>query len=122
MKKGLIALAIFTGIVALLSLMVWGLIVDDERRAANKAISNQTRPMPIEWCIEICREDIFRSMHTSGKSWGTSSSSLNGMSESNTFTKVISHCESVYQQECVQVKDWSKPYIHSVHSDRAARK
>jgi hypothetical protein len=53
--------------------------------------------MRTEWCIQVCMSDVFENFHEKGESWGTSSSSMNGLSEMDIFTKVKLHCSSIYE-------------------------
>ena len=79
------------------------------------AWEEESRPkvMPIAWCVNVCRRDMFSSMHSKGESWGTSSSSMNGMAQGDTLVQVMSYCEDTYKDGCLKINKYKAPYIHS---------
>ena len=54
------------------------------------------------FCIDSCLKNTFsKSFHSRGDSWGTSSSSMNGLSQKKIFDRVISYCQDFYNgYEC----------------------
>lgn len=89
------------------------MIVNAEKSSALRDIERKKpRTMPTAWCVDQCRQAIFKDMHSSGESWGTSSSSMNGMAQANTLTVVVEYCENIYKSGCSEVNDYSSPYIH----------
>jgi hypothetical protein len=80
-------------------------------------------PTPVEivntkFCIQVCTDHEFRKFHANGESWGTGSSSMNGVSESKIYEKVRQQCIEFYKEEtCCLVKHhtgFSK--IFQIHS------
>jgi len=52
-------------------------------------------------CIQICVDHQFSNMHSTGTSWGTGSSSMNGMSQRDTYSLVRRGCAAIYEgKEC----------------------
>jgi hypothetical protein len=66
----------------------------------------------LAWCVDTCMEDMFEDMHNNGDSWGTGSSSMNGMQQNNTFLEIKQYCESVYATGCFSVSYSSPLAIH----------
>jgi hypothetical protein len=95
-----------------------------DARDARQLIERQPKEMPIAWCVKVCREDIFDDMHSTGESWGTSSSSMNGMAQNDTLTTTIKYCQSIYKDSCIKVHRWDgkTSYIHGDGYDKATTK
>lgn len=54
-------------------------------------------------CVEVCISARFGDFHNSGSSWGTGSSSMSGLSQSEIYNRVVKHCEDYYKDEkCCQ--------------------
>jgi len=90
-----------------LSLLVVCLIVACFQVAYAKPIKRN-----IAWCVDICMEDRFDDMHNNGDSWGTGSSSMSGMTQSNIFIVIKEYCESVYINGCYEVTHGSVKEIN----------
>jgi len=65
-----------------------------------------------EWCVNVCMGSFLKDFQSKGDSWGTSSSSMNGLSEDNIFTKIKGYCENIYANSCLHVKYPSNKRIH----------
>lgn len=52
-----------------------------------------------KYCLEACRAKTFESFHSTGNSWGTGSSSMNGLSQSQIFDRVDRSCKEFYKGE-----------------------
>jgi len=47
----------------------------------------------MKYCIDGCLENRFQIFHGRGRSWGTGSSSMNGLSQKQIYDRVIKYCE-----------------------------
>ena len=65
-----------------------------------------------QWCVNKCMRDIFSNFHNNGESWGTGSSSMNGMGQKDTFNTVKKHCELIYKDSCLKVVYGHRLMIH----------
>jgi len=54
---------------------------------------------PMKYCKEECLRESFTMFHNLGRSWGTGSSSMNGLSQTQIFDRVIKYCENYYSGE-----------------------
>lgn len=50
-----------------------------------------------DYCIIECRKFEFQNFHGKGQSWGTNSSSMNGLAENNIFKLVTKTCEDFFK-------------------------
>ena len=91
-----------------------------EQSEKERAESLAPKQMPISWCVDVCQEDIFTDMHSSGDSWGTSSSSMSGMAQSDTFAVVIKHCTEIYTDGCIKIESYYDDYLHKNNSGKKA--
>lgn len=58
----------------------------------------------MKFCKRECIQDQFTIFHNNGKSWGTGSSSMNGIQETEIMKKVESQCEELLEGEkCCQL-------------------
>lgn len=111
-------------VIILSASFLWGVVVFFDSvakaEAAERAISEAPVPMPTEWCVSVCQEDIFKDLHSKPTTWGAGSSSLSGMGQNDTFSTVVAHCRSVYNGGCIKIKTWSgQDYLHSTGGRRA---
>lgn len=61
-----------------------------------KGIVGETKP---KYCIKACMEEHFEMFHNEGDSWGTGSSSMNGLSQQKIFDRVEQQCEKFMKGE-----------------------
>lgn len=59
-----------------------------------------------KFCINECIVSMFKSFHSKGRSWGTSSSSMNGLSQSEIYKTVKKYCSDFYD-ECYVCEDYN---------------
>jgi hypothetical protein len=58
---------------------------------------------PMKYCIDKCLSATFVDFHHAGSSWGTGSSSMNGLSQEKIFDRVLGYCKEFYEGEtCCQ--------------------
>lgn len=73
--------------------------------------------VPIKMCVDACIGSQFENFHTHPSTWGTGTSSMNGLQESKIYEHVISYCEKFYVGEkCCEgdaVNTWGN--IRTVH-------
>lgn len=55
--------------------------------------------VPVKYCLDVCNINTFKSFHSKGDSWGTSSSSMNGLSQNAIFDRVEKYCKEFYAEE-----------------------
>ena len=66
-----------------------------------KEIDKKRFQKPIKFCVDYCMVATFGNFHNKGSSWGTGSSSMNGLGQQKIFDKVLSYCEKFYEgQDC----------------------
>jgi hypothetical protein len=58
----------------------------------------ESTPAPMAYCIAECMSHEFGNFHGQGDSWGTGSSSMSGLTQSDIFNTVKSHCEAIYDK------------------------
>lgn len=116
MKKNILPIVIKIGLAALagISLYLFVGFINEEQERSEKEWADKMAPkqMPIPWCVNVCQEDIFSDMHSSGDSWGTSSSSMGGMTQSDTFSVVIKHCNKIYAEGCIKIESYYGDHLH----------
>ncbi len=66
----------------------------------------ESKPRPVinhnrekKYCIQACMEHTFKWFHNKGSSWGTGSSSMNGLSQTQVFDRVKKECVEFYKDE-----------------------
>jgi len=61
-------------------------------------------PISNKYCVQDCMKYQFKWFHSKGRSWGTGSSSMNGIGQSKIYERVKQNCEEFYKDEicCVQ--------------------
>lgn len=76
-----------------------------------------------KYCISECMSHTFSMFHNNGSSWGTGSSSMNGLSQEKIFDRVKKECQDFYNNEtCCHVKypleswDSHKVLLSVIHS------
>lgn len=83
------------------------------------------KPVPAKevskkYCINECLKSVFSDFHHEGSSWGTGSSSMNGLSQEKIFDRVIKYCDDFYKEEkCCEPGDslYSSFYgLNTIHS------
>lgn len=52
----------------------------------------------MKYCISECRTATFATFHNEGDSWGTGSSSMNGLQEHSVLSKVDKLCKEFYYE------------------------
>lgn len=70
---------------------------------------------PKAWCESVCMTEMFKNFHKRGESWGTSSSSLNGVGQANIFDTVLNYCAKIYSNGCFKVEYENPSAIHTKH-------
>lgn len=75
--------------------------------------ASRSKEMHVAWCVNVCMEDIFKDMHSKGESWGSSSSSMNGIRQDNSFVEIKNYCQSIYEKSCYRVHFSAHVGIHS---------
>lgn len=55
--------------------------------------------VPVKYCKLACVEKAFKMFHNNGKSWGTSSSTMNGLGQQDIYHNVIRDCNTFYKDE-----------------------
>jgi len=53
--------------------------------------------------------------HTKGESWGTSSSSMNGLAQSEIYSTVRSECKAIYINSCYGASDLDR-HENEIHT------
>jgi len=53
----------------------------------------------VKYCVANCMKYEFKNFHNNGKSWGTGSSSMNGLSQSKIYDRVKQECVEFYKGE-----------------------
>jgi hypothetical protein len=67
---------------------------------------------PEIFCIDKCIEQKFSTFHSSGKSWGTASSSMNGLGQEEIFKVVNEYCiKFVQSAKCCSFTDVANYYL-----------
>lgn len=67
-----------------------------------------------KYCVANCRAYEFKNFHNSGSSWGTGSSSMNGLSQSAIYDRVIDECNTFYKDNGCCSIDYAHQYDHYV--------
>lgn len=65
----------------------------EEVKVADKYIVKNKR------CVDACISARFGNFHNNGESWGTGSSSMNGLKETSIFVRVLNYCQDYYKGE-----------------------
>ncbi len=69
-----------------------------------------------KYCISVCVKKEFSNFHTRGRSWGTGSSSMTGLSQLGIYETVKKECEDFYKNEqCYKSKSIGAD-IETIHS------
>jgi len=68
---------------------------------------------PMKYCIEACLHSSFKMFHHKGESWGTGSSSMQGLGQAKIFDRVMSYCTNFYKEENCCTRP-TKDYSHQV--------
>lgn len=53
----------------------------------------------MKFCMRECVKDQFKSFHSKGESWGTGSSSMNGLQDTEIMSKVENQCKEFLEGE-----------------------
>ena len=71
-----------------------------------------------KYCVSACMHTEFRSFQNEGKSWGTGSSSMNGLNQDKIYDRVKQECVAFYAEEkcCkrsgLDIEAMEEPYVH----------
>ena len=69
-----------------------------------------------KFCIQACVYEEFKAFHNKGGSWGTGSSSMNGLQQVNIYKEVYKKCEEFYQPgTCYYDPQIYGRRIHRIH-------
>lgn len=64
-----------------------------------RKVTIETAKVPVKYCIENCLKNQFHMFHNNGQSWGTGSSSMNGLMQSQIYDRVKQECVEFYKDE-----------------------
>jgi uncharacterized lipoprotein YehR (DUF1307 family) len=67
--------------------------------------------MDKKFCVAACIKTEFEMFHTKGESWGTSSSSMSSIGQSDIYTAVKKSCSEFYKN--VTCCEWNYKYNNS---------